>query len=236
MITRNEIERLQGATGYGSDGSKVGKVDQVYVDDETNEPTWATVNTGLFGSSTTFVPVDGAVFDGDDVRFAHDKDLIKDAPRFDVDQHIGRQDEEKLHRYYGLSYPTAPAGVDTTGADASLTRSEERLKVGTDSQEAGRARLRKYTTTEQENVTVPVAKERLVVDREPVEGRPRGDGITDEEEVEEITLREERAVVDKETVPVEEVRVTKDAVVEDEKVSADLRKEKVEVDETGKRR
>lgn len=242
MITTNEIDRLQGATGYGSDGEKIGKVDQVFLDDETEQPTWATVDTGLFGSSTSFVPLEGAVLDGDDLRFAYDKERIKDSPRFDVEEHIGRADEEKLYQYYGLTYapasePTAEARTETRAeGDAAVTRSEERLKVDKESREAGRARLRKYTTTERENVTVPVEKERLVVDRNPVEGTRAGGEISDQDEVEEITMREEHAVVDKETVPVEEVTVSKEAVVEDEQVSADLRKEQVEVDETGKAR
>jgi len=111
-----------------------------------------------------------------------------------------------------------------------MTVSEERLEVGTEIHEAGRARLRKYTTTETETVTVPVTKERLVVERNPVVGDRAAAPITETDTVEEVTLREERAIVDKEVVPVEEVRIGKEQVTVQEEVVAEVRKEHVEVE------
>jgi uncharacterized protein (TIGR02271 family) len=249
MIGTNEIDRVQGATAYDNSGEKIGKVDQVYLDDQSGEPTWVTVNTGLFGTSTTFVPLEGATFDGDDLRVGYDKDRVKDAPRIDVDQHLERDQEDELYRYYGLSYAGSGVGTgETTGYEsttgfenrgtearsttdqAAVQLNEERLQVGTESQEAGRARLRKYTTSETETVTVPVTKEKLVVERTPVEGQATTGEIADTDEVEEITLREERAVVDKETVAVEEVRVGKEQVTEQERVSGEVRKEHAEIE------
>ncbi|MGM3151008.1 DUF2382 domain-containing protein, partial [Escherichia coli] len=66
----------------------------------------------------------------------------------------------------------APEGHDTSGptTDSAMTRSEEHLEAGTQTREAGRARLRKYVTTETETVTVPVEKEHAVLEREPVDG------------------------------------------------------------------
>ncbi|MDO5502672.1 MAG: YsnF/AvaK domain-containing protein, partial [Actinomycetia bacterium] len=119
----------------------------------------------------------------------------------------------------------------------TMTRSEEQLRVGTEQQETGRARLRKYTTTEEETVTVPVEKERLVVEREPIEGDGTrsagsiGDGDGDVEE--DIVLREERPVVDKETVDVENVRVGKETVTDDQTVTEEVRKEHIDVDGEG---
>lgn len=239
MIGSNDLDRVQGATAYDNSGEKIGKVDQVYLDDQSSEPTWITVNTGLFGTSTSFVPLEGAAFDGSDVRLGYDKDRVKDAPRIDVDQHLERDQEEQLYRHYGLSYAgTGEAGYatttdlpsTTTTDQAAVQLNEERLQVGTESQEAGRVRLRKYTTSETETVTVPVTKEKLVVERNPVEGGVTTGPIADTDEVEEITLREERAVVDKETVPVEEVRIGKEQVTEQERVSGEVRKEHAEVE------
>ncbi|MDX6327556.1 MAG: hypothetical protein QOK15_3910 [Nocardioidaceae bacterium] len=245
MIGTNEIDRIQGATAYDNSGDKIGKVDQVYLDDQTGEPSWLTLNTGLFGTSTTFAPLEGAAFDGDDLRIGYDKEQVKNAPRIEVDQHLERDQEEELYRYYGLSYAGSGVGTGETtefenrGTEAPTTSttdeaavrlSEERLQVGTETQEAGRARLRKYTTTETETVTVPVTKEKLVVERNPVEGRTSSAPISDTDEVEEVTLREERAVVDKETVDVEEVRIGKEQVTEQERVSGEVRKEHAEVE------
>jgi uncharacterized protein (TIGR02271 family) len=267
MINSNDIGRIEGSTAYDSSGDKVGKVDQVYLDDQTNEPSWATITTGLFGTSQSFVPLQDATFDGNDLRFGHSKDTIKGAPRVEADTHLSQEEERELYRYYGLeaSYDgydnvgtttgttgltdttTGTAGTATgtagyadagttarTGDDASLTLSEEQVNVGTESREAGRARLRKYVTTETQTVNVPVSKEKLVVERNPVEGRSSTGTISDDgEQVEEITLREERAVVDKDVVDVEEVRVAKEQVTETQQVSEQVRKEHAEVDVEG---
>lgn len=258
MISSNDVDRIEGATAYGSDRDKIGKIDQLFLDDQTGAPTWVTINTGFFGTSQSFAPLEGAKWDGDDLRLGYPKDRVKDAPRIDADQHLDRAQEDELYRYYELSYGGPGTGTGTsTGTEsgtagladsgmhtdtdlddeAAVTLNEERLNAGTESREAGRARLRKFTTTETETVTVPVTKERLVVERTPVEGDRAHTGsagtIDDGESVEEITLREERAVVDKETVPVEEVRVGKEQVTEQERVSAEVRQEHVDVDTDG---
>ena len=60
MITQDQLRTVVGATAYDRDGDKIGKIGQVYYDDETGQPTWVTVNTGLFGTNETFVPLQGA--------------------------------------------------------------------------------------------------------------------------------------------------------------------------------
>ncbi|WP_432559981.1 YsnF/AvaK domain-containing protein [Granulicoccus sp. GXG6511] len=117
---------------------------------------------------------------------------------------------------------------------ADTIRREEHMNVGTETHETGRARLRKYTTTEDESVTVPVTKEKVVVDREPVEGRSSGGIDTDRDgTVEEITTREERPVVEKETVDKERVSLGKETVTEDRTVTDQVRKEHIDVDTEG---
>src|SRR3712207_6024544 len=131
---------------------------------------------------------------------------------------------------------TRPAvGHDTSGptTDNAMTRSEERLNVGTRSEEVGRARLRKYVTTENVTETVPVSREEVRVEREPITDANIGnalDGPAISEEEHEVTLRAERPVVEKEAVPVERIRLDKETVTDQERVSADVRKEEIEVD------
>jgi len=247
MINSNDINRIEGSTVHDNSGGKVGKVGQVFLDDHSGDPSWITVSTGFFGTSETFVPIEGARFDGDELHVAYDKDTIKGAPHMEVDQHLSETEEAELYRYYGLQHGVSHETAQTTHAgtgdrtvdhadttrttgDAAMTLSEERLEVGKESREAGRARLRKYTTTETETVQVPVTKEKLVVERNPVSGEHAAGPIGDSDQVEEITLREERAVIDKETVAVEEVRIGKEQVTEHETVSAEVRKEHVDVD------
>ena len=191
----NDHGSFIGQTLYSSDNEKVGKVGQVYLDDDTDRPEFLTVNTGLFGMNESFVPAADAEVTGDGVRVPFTKDQIKDAPNVDVDSgHLDQSEERRLYDHYGMTYsertsdPGLPAdsagtytgtgtgtagttattgttgtadtstgeGHDTSGPDTdeAMTRSEERLDVGTTSQEAGRARLRKYVTTEQETAAV----------------------------------------------------------------------------------
>jgi len=126
-------------------------------------------------------------------------------------------------------------GHDTSGptTDDAITRSEERVRAGTESREAGRARLRKYVVTEQQQVSVPVTREEVRVEREPItEGNydRAMDGPALSEEEHEVVLNEERPVVTTEAVPVERVRLSKDQVQDEETVNVDVRKEQIEME------
>ena len=117
-----------------------------------------------------------------------------------------------------------------------MTRSEERLDVGTAATEAGRARLRKYIVSERETVTVPVSHEEVRVEREPITDANAGnayDGPALSEEEHEVVLHAETPVVNKETVPVERVRLDTETVTSQERVSEDVRKEQIEMEGDG---
>ncbi len=299
-----DVNALLSATAYGSDGDKIGKVEQVFLDDNTEEVTFVTVNTGLFGTKESFVPVDGAQQDGDRLVLPYTKGVVKDAPNVDADQHLSPAEEEEIYRYYKMNYSgtgtgdrddrTDYAGTGTTGRDAGDTldtdrnavpgggtagyaevdrdatdrnstagiadvdrtvtdrdltdrdrdltdrdltdradngvvRHEERLHVGKEERETGRARLRKYVVTERETVEVPVEREEVRVERTPLSGTEATAGTIGEEDV-EVTLHEERPVVAKETVGVERVELDKQVVTDTERVDAEVRKEEVEVE------
>src|SRR4051812_13791612 len=104
MITQDQLEKLTGATAYDRDGDKVGKIGAVYYDDRTNEPTWATVHTGLSATNESFARVRGADAAGDRVTAAYDKATIKAAPNMGEDAPPPPQDEERLYRHYGVDY------------------------------------------------------------------------------------------------------------------------------------
>ena len=255
-IDTSNINSLIGQPVPGSDGEKIGQVGQVYLDDETGRPEWVTVHTGLFGTKESFVPVGQAQMTRDGLRVQYDKDAVKGAPRVDADQgHLSHQEEAELYRHYGLEYSerrsdsAMPAGGngsrgdrnrgvvghDTSGkrTDDAMTRSEERLEVGTQKREAGRARLRKYVVTEHETVNVPVTKEKVTLEREPITDSNVGaamSGPAISEEEHEVVLHEEKPVVQKEAVPVERVRLGKDTVTEQQQVTEEVRKERIEAD------
>lgn len=104
MIGRQDIERTIGATARDNDGNKVGSVETVFIDDQTGEPTFVVVKSGLFGSRASLVPLTGAVLRDDELRLAHSRDRIADAPNVDADGHLSPNTEAELYRYYGLSY------------------------------------------------------------------------------------------------------------------------------------
>ncbi len=267
MTTQEQLGEITGATAYDRDGDKIGKVGQVYSDDNTDQPKWITVNTGLFGTNESFVPLQGATSDGDRVTVAYDKATIKDAPNVSSDQHLDVDEEQQLYSYYGLADSTHSTGVpdnltgrhaegdpdahrdrdiagqpgveqrgvghDTSGpnTDEAMTRSEERLQVGTEQREAGRARLRKHIVTENVSTTVPVSHEEVTLEREPITEANRGEALsgTDlSEETHEVTLTEQRAVVDKDVVPVERVRLGTETVTEHQQVDETVRKEVID--------
>ncbi len=237
MLEQNQIDQVSGADAYGVDGKKIGKVGEIYLDDQTGRPEWITVNTGLFGTSESFVPVSEATFSGDRLTVPYDNDKIKGAPNVSADGHLSPDEERELYAYYGVGYgsvdvqPTS-VGNDTSmqSADGAVTRSEEQLRVGTRTEEVGRARLRKYVVTEKVTQTVPVSKEKAVLEREPIteaniDKATAGAEIQENEH--EIKLFEEQPVVQKTTKPVERVRLGTEVVTENETVSEEVRKERV---------
>jgi hypothetical protein len=102
MLSRENIEELlnKGGNVVGSNGDKIGPIGQLYADDDTGEPTWVTVKTGLFGTAQSFVPVEGARIDGGDLVVPYTKDQVKDAPRVDTDGHLEPEEEDRLYTHY----------------------------------------------------------------------------------------------------------------------------------------
>jgi uncharacterized protein (TIGR02271 family) len=306
MIGTDTLDRVIGADVYDADGDKIGTASEVFLDDQSGNPEWVTVKTGLFGTKETFVPIRDADLTDNGVRVPVSKSAVKDAPKIDTDGHLSPQEEQELYRHYGLGtsdttvgraddsqlsgnrtdtttttggnrdaesardISTAGAagdlgtdtsrrdtgrsdtarsdtgGRDTVGRDTSgpttddaMTRSEEQLSVGTTSEEAGRARLRKYVVTENVTQSVPVSREEVRVEREPITDANVGDALDGpdiSEEEHEVTLHAERPVVDKEAVPVERVRLGKETVTENVIVDESLRKEQIDTDGDDSRR
>jgi len=259
MLEQGQIDQVTNSDAYGSDGEKIGKVGQVYLDDQTGQPAWVTVNTGLFGMNESFVPLADASYSGDRLTVPYGKSKVKDAPNVAADGHLSPDEERELYSYYGVGYDdgysntttsgytdttttdtsrttdTADVGYDTSGptTDDAMTLSEERVEVGTQKREAGRARLRKYVVTENVQQTVPVSREEVVIEREPITDANRdqatsGPDISEEEH--EVVLHEETPVVQKTVEPVERVRMDTRETTTEQTVSEEVRKERVETD------
>jgi len=294
--TREDVLSWRGQDMVDNDGDKIGKIDEIYLDQETNEPEWAVVTTGLFGTKQTFVPIADATSTGDGVRVPYEKAQVKDAPKIDPDGKLSQDEERQLYQHYGRDWgnswdtrgtdtDTMTTGTTTTGetreggglesdrdtlatdrdttttgrtdrdftgeaggpghdtsgpnTDDAITRSEEELRVGTTEREAGRVRLRKYVVEDEVTETVPVRREEVRVEREPITDANVGDamdGPAISEEEHEVVLHEEQAVAEKRAVPKERIRLEKDVETTDETVSDTVRSERVDVDDDQTRR
>ncbi|SDP28237.1 conserved domain-containing protein [Nakamurella panacisegetis] len=249
-------EAYVGKTAVDPQGDKIGSVGEVYVNDESGQPDWITVNTGLFGMKENFAPLRGSTFDGDNLVLPFDKSVVKDAPDVPDSSHLDPDEQQSLYSYYGQYLGGAAGtyaetgtnneyargntrgahGYDTSGptTDEAMTRSEEHLNVGTQQVEAGRARLRKYVVTEQQTVSVPVSHEEVRIEREPITDASRGDAVDGpaiSEEEHEVVLHAEQPVISTEAVPVERVKIGTETVTENQNVSGEVRKEQVEVED-----
>ncbi len=148
-------------------------------------------------------------------------------------QDLGRRDTDPAHRGADLGTSGGTVGHDTSGptTDQAMTRSEEELRVGTQREEAGSARLVKSVETEQVTETVPVQRERAVVSSEPITDANVGqamDGPAISEEEHEVVLTQEQVVAEKQAVPKERVRLDTETVTEEQTVTEELRKERIE--------
>ena len=266
MTTQNVTE-WRGQELLDNDGEKIGKIEEIYLDTETDQPEWALVKTGMFGGKGTFVPLEQANATDDGVQVPFEKSHVKDAPNIDPDGQLSHSEERTLYEHYSLDYGDSQSGSgrsggdegngaggsddagrdreavgrDTSGptTDDAMTRSEEELRVGTTQRESGKARLRKYVVTEDVEKTVPVRREEVRVEREPITDANVGDakeGPAISEEEHEVTLHAEEAVVEKNVVPKERVRLDKDAIEEEQQVSETVSKEQIEIDGAEERR
>jgi uncharacterized protein (TIGR02271 family) len=231
------ITDLEGRTAYDPEGHRIGTVDDIFVDESSGRPEWLAIKTGLFGTHRSFAPLRGVATQDDDVVLPWNKDLVKDAPRAERDEYLSPEEEDRLYRHYANRQDEPESGRRKSQkgrGDDAMTRSEEELRARTETQKTGKARLRKWVETEHETVTIPVRKEKVRLEREPITDRNRdaamsGPDISESEH--EMTLHEERPVVDTEVVPKERVRLEKDVEMGEERVGADVRKERIELDD-----
>lgn len=222
-------EALTGLTAYDRTGEKIGSVQQVYLDDQTGRPEWVTVKTGLFGMKESFVPLAGAHREGDGLKVATTKDVVKEAPRVDADQHLDPSQESELYAHYGLaptqSTPRMGMGTGTAAQRPAGGRGQAAPDTGLASAAGGRhSGTREYAMRggmpgEDKSHEMTLSEEQLRVGKQ-------------EEEVGRARLRKVVVTEDVTTsVPVshEEVRVVREPVREGEQTRAKIGEEETEV-------
>ncbi|WP_202237678.1 PRC-barrel domain-containing protein [Actinacidiphila reveromycinica] len=123
MRTDIDPRSLIGRRAFDRDGTRIGTVDEVYLDDATGTPEWAAVRTGLF-TRDAFVPLGPSELDGDTLRVPYEKALIKDAPDFGVGRHLSPEQELQLYHHYGMDVPRAGAERAPSGDFGELADGE----------------------------------------------------------------------------------------------------------------
>ncbi|GAA2768776.1 PRC and DUF2382 domain-containing protein [Streptomyces paradoxus] len=233
MITQEQIPTVLDHPVYDTGGNKIGDAKHVFLEDATGQPEWVSVKTGLFGTSESFVPIHDASVVEDHLEVPYPRDTVKDAPNVDAGGHLSEDEERRLHEHYGIDWDAAwqqanqpgeggwahtdtsettdmPRSADTgAGGDDAMTRSEERMHVGTERREEVRV-------------------ERVPITDETREAALSGPDISHAEH--EVTLHEERPVTETETVPVERVRMTTEEQTTEETVRGQVRKEEIDTE------
>src|ERR671917_450947 len=242
-------DRFAGYTVYDQAGEKIGKVDDLFVDEANGR-------------------IDVSV----------DKDTAKNGPAFDDDREITPEYENQVYSYYGLQpaqgsqesgsygsyYSEESTDAGTVGPGMSMgdtetgefrehaitdegvnqsrgddlededelrvQRTEEELAAGTREREAGALNVRKRVRTDRESIEVPTRHEEVSVERVPVSEGTATEAQIGEDEI-SVPLTEEEVVVEKRPVAKEEVRIRKDVVEDTEVVEEDVRREEIDVDD-----
>ena len=105
-----EVENIadwRGKDLFDRDGETIGKLQDVYVDTETEQPMFGSVKEGLISKHLTFVPLEGATATPDGLKVTVSKHRIKDAPNIEQDGELDEGAETELYRHYELNYKPA---------------------------------------------------------------------------------------------------------------------------------
>ncbi|MDK8524446.1 PRC and DUF2382 domain-containing protein [Corynebacterium sp. MSK150] len=231
------IKDLFNATAYDKNGEKLGDVNEVFVDDQSGQPTFVEVNHGLFGMNSSLVPLRGHDFSGDNLKLGFSKDRIKDAPEFDSDKPLTPEAQSDIFKHYGLesahdvtdykdsnldSKRDVQAGADK---DHNLTAGAGAAGAGAGVAGAGVAGAHADEKKAATHTTDAAATERKAgVADNAAAARTNNDG--------ELIRSEEQLNVNKERVATGEARLRKYVVTDTETVEVPVEREEVRVERT----
>lgn len=213
MTDKRNIQDLLNATAFDAQGEKLGKINNLFVDDKTGQPTFIEVNHGLFGMSSSLVPLRGHRLNGDELKLAFDKDLIKDAPDIDFENQLTAADQETIYEHYHL---TDVQDVETYVTDRPAA-DDSNLAGFAGAAGAGAAGAGAAAGTTEKDV---IDRDEREV-REPVAGQSN-----------DIILEKEKLNVGTERVASGEARLRKYQVEETETVEVPVTREEVRIERT----
>jgi hypothetical protein len=219
MLPSTNIQSIVGATLFGPDDEKIGRISQVFVDAGDGHPTWAEVNLGALTRHPAFVPLHEATWEHDDVFVPYRKQTVKSAPRTDAAGGLDPAQEDELNRHYAGEPPVEAADATPQRSDRSddSTARDRRPDDGDDD--------RRDDDRDRDGDGID--------DRAAHESRARPDATTepDRQLDDDGVLWEEQVVVKKQKVPVAKVHLEKTTVTEQRDVTADVQKERVALEQ-----
>ena len=229
------IKDLFNATAYDKNGEKLGDVNEVFVDDQSGQPTFVEVNHGLFGMNSSLVPLRGHDFSGDDLKLGFSKDRIKDAPDFDSDKPLTPEAQSDIFKHYGLDNARdvtdyKDSNLDSkrdvqAGADKDHNLTAGAGAAGAGAAGAGVAGAHADEKKADTHTTDAAATERKAgVADDAAAARTNNDG--------ELIRSEEQLNVNKERVASGEARLRKYVVTDTESVEVPVEREEVRVERT----
>jgi uncharacterized protein (TIGR02271 family) len=180
MTTSQQWENMIGLTATDTDGDKIGKVGQVYLDEGTGQPEWVTVSTGMFGTRQSFAPLYGSSVRDDQLVLAVSRELVKDAPSIEDYGRLEEAEVTALYQHYAANLPVsheevrlerepttganrdaAVSGADITEAEHEVQLNAERPVVTKETVPVERVRLATESVAGEEHVSEEVRKEQI---------------------------------------------------------------------------
>jgi stress response protein YsnF len=258
MTTEPALPPVVGLIAEDCDGTALGTVTAVYLDDLTGQPTWVGLTDGLHAAPdardvTIVAPLAAAELTEGRLRLPVPADAVRSAPRPASAERLAPAEVQTLRQHYAVSPDTGhrvaagpvpgaegdtptDAGTGTRAGDRPMTRSEERLRVESVREPWTRAVLRVDTVTEEVLVPVTVTRQRARIEYLPLqaaEGAATPDLSGDDRETRStdwVTLYGDQPVVTVQRAPVERVRLTTSWVTEEQSVTQRLRREEIALD------
>ncbi len=224
-MTDRNIRELTTATAYDRDGDKLGSVKEVYINDTTGQPDFVEVGHGLFGLSSSLVPLRGHRLEGEDLKLAFTKDRIKDAPDVSDDAHLTPSDQEAIYRHYGLE--------GTENVESYRDEREELHNDDLNKRQAGLLSAGPETRSGHPGDYDPPRStdtQGASTDTAGTLGNQDDRARVGSEEGGSLTRSEERVKVDKERVNTGEARLRKYVVHDTETVEVPVEREEVHVE------
>jgi uncharacterized protein (TIGR02271 family) len=223
-MTRDQLLQARGRPVYGSDGSRLGEIEEIFVDNDTEQPEWFALGAGFAGAKRVLVPVTGATSYEDGFQVPYREDQVKATPDVDSDE-ISQEFEARLYSHYGLQYSARrsqsglPEGgmPERTPVGEALGDAESEHDVrGPGEADIIPSQREPDTTRAQGEADIVRTEEELAVGKRPVEtGRARLRKWVETEPVSvDVDLQRETARVRREAIdqPVSDVELGEEDV------------------------